>query len=91
MASAETLREAKNAQPFRPFSLRLVDGTIYEVKQQDFISIPPTRRPREVLFYQVTGDDPDAYRERRIDLNLIMEVITVPSSTESGSDANGPG
>ena len=41
MATAETIREAKRSQPFRPFRLRLIDGTEYEVTHPDFISVPP--------------------------------------------------
>jgi hypothetical protein len=79
MATAESIREAKHAEPFRPFSIRLVDGTVYDVKHPDYISVPPTRRPREVQYYLVTNGDGEEYQMRWIDLGLIMEVI-IPSS-----------
>ena len=81
MATAESIRQAKHAQPFRPFSMRLVDGTIYDVKHPDYISVPPTPRPREVQYYLVTegNGEGEGYQIRWIDLGLIMEVI-VPSS-----------
>ena len=33
------LRDLLHAQPFAPFSLKLVDGTIYEVPHEDFLTI----------------------------------------------------
>jgi hypothetical protein len=88
MAAAETIREAKRAQPFRPFSLRLVDGTIYEVRHPDMISIPPTRRPREVIYYLVENSESEDYQTRFIDMGLVMEVI-VPSSSRPQANAAG--
>ena len=82
MASAESIQDAKQAQPFRPFSLRLVDGTMYEVRHPDFITIPPVRRPREALYFDVINGESGEYRTRWIDLGLIMEVI-VPSAAPS--------
>jgi hypothetical protein len=79
MATAKTILDAKYAQPFQPFSLRLVDGTIYDVRHPEYISVPPVRRPREALYYDVKNGDGEEYQSRWIDLGLIMEVI-VPSS-----------
>ena len=42
--------------------------------------VPPTRRPREVQYYLVTNGDGEEYQMRWIDLGLIMEVISIPSS-----------
>ena len=92
MATAEMIREAKRSQPFRPFRLRLIDGTEYEVAHPDWISIPPERRAREVLFF-VASDD-DAENERRwIDIGLISEVIVPalpPTPSRPCTEANGP-
>ena len=53
MAQAEQLRRALKRQPFRPFRLRMVDGTIYTVPHPDWLSVPPAEiRPREVAYYQ---------------------------------------
>ena len=82
MAMAESIRQAKNAQPFQPFSLRLVDGTVYEVKHPEYISIPPTPRPREAMYYVATDGEGEGYQTRWIDLGLVMEVI-VPSSPQA--------
>jgi hypothetical protein len=92
MATAETIREAQRSQPFRPFRLRLIDGTKYEVSHPDWISVPPARRARELLFY-IVGDD-DAENERRwIDLGLISEIIIPPlplAAPRPGTESNGP-
>jgi hypothetical protein len=78
VATAETIREAQRSQPFRPFRLRLIDGTEYEVAHPDWISVPPARRAREVLVYLV-GKDHDAEDERRwLDVGLISEVTIPP-------------
>ena len=44
MALVEQIRQAKNAQPVRPFSLKLVDGSMYTVKHPDYIAVPPGPR-----------------------------------------------
>ena len=38
------IRDAKNAIPFRPFALTLVDGRRIEVRHQDFMSFSPNER-----------------------------------------------
>ncbi len=89
MALVDEIRQAKNAQPFRPFSLRLTDGTTYKVKHPDYLSVPPVPRPREVIFYS-PGEDQD-YRSHWIQIGLILELI-VPSETDTPrprSEGNG--
>jgi hypothetical protein len=80
VALVEEIRKAKNAQPFRTFSLRLADGSTYTVKHPDYISVPPVPRPREVIFY-VQGADED-YHSHWIQLSLILEMI-LPSGAEA--------
>ena len=80
MALVEEIRQAKNAQPFRPFSLKLVNGTMYTVKHPDTISVPPVPRPREVIFY-VQGEDED-YHSHWIQIGLIVEMI-LPSEAQA--------
>ncbi len=93
MATAETIREVQRSQPFRPFRLRLIDGTEYEVAHPDWIAIPPVRCAREVLLF-FAGDNDDAEHERRwIDVGLISEIIVPPmppTAPRRGSEPNGP-
>ncbi len=89
MATMDLIRSVWQAQPFEPFRLRLVDGTQYEVKGPEWISLPPSPRAREVLYYVAIPDDADRFQHRFIDLNLIAEVI-VPSSAKPGPATNGP-
>jgi hypothetical protein len=83
VALVEEIRQAKNSQPFRPFSLKLVDGTMYTVKHPDYISVPPGPRAREVIFYD-RGEDED-YHSHWIQIGLILEMI-VPSQAEASPE-----
>jgi hypothetical protein len=56
MATLDEIRDAMRAQPFRPFDLKLVDGTRHAVRHPDFITIPPVQRPREIAFYEVGAE-----------------------------------
>jgi len=91
MANVDSLRRALRAQPFRTFSLKLVDGTEYAVSHPDWLSIPPVRRPREVIYYRVTDGDTDDYDEHRIDIGLILELITPgqAGATPARNEGNG--
>ena len=79
MAQADSIRFALRAQPFRPFDLKLVDGSVYNVKHPDYLSIPPVRRPREAIFLAPGTGGEDEYDAHWIDLALISEII-VPGS-----------
>jgi hypothetical protein len=81
MRTVEQIRRVMHAQPYRPFAIKLVDGSVYTVKQPDYIAIPPGPRAREVTFYSETntGDD---YETLWIGLGLVMEVI-VPGAAEA--------
>jgi hypothetical protein len=89
VATAGTIRSAWQAQPFQPFTLRHVDGTQYEVNGREWISLPPSPRAREVLYYVAIPGDPDQFQHRWIDLSLIAEVI-LPSSANLGPATSGP-
>jgi hypothetical protein len=95
MRSIDQIRQAMHAQPFRPFSLKLVDGTIYTVPHYDWLSIPPVRRPREVIYFSVPSDagNGEDYESHWIDLSLILEVIVsrepAASARESPAEGNG--
>jgi hypothetical protein len=88
MATTETIQGLWRAQPFEPFTLRLVDGTEYEVTGREWISMPPARHPRELLYYVAMEDGSDRFQHRWIDLGLIAEVI-VPSPPHRKPAGNG--
>jgi hypothetical protein len=83
----EQVRNALRAQPFRPFAIRLVDGTQYVVEHHDWVAIPPVDRPREITYYSVIeGDD---YRTHWIAIGLILEIVVpadVAARGPKGSD-----
>ena len=86
MAQVEPIRRAMRQQPFRPFAVQLVDGTVYTVQHPDWLFLPPVRRPRELTYYAVGDDGGDDYETHWIDLALILEVI-VPGGPPAASPA----
>jgi hypothetical protein len=90
---AESIRRALRTQPFREFSLKLVDGTVYPVRHPDWLSIPPIEDPREVLYYRVANGRGDEYDEHRIEIGLILDLITPgqPGIAPGRTENNGPG
>ena len=42
--SKDTIKEAINAQPFQPFTVRMADGNSYSVPARDFVSLQPNGR-----------------------------------------------
>lgn len=79
MAQVSSIRFALRAQPFRPFELKLVDGSVYKVKHPDYLIIPPVNRPREAIFFTPGSAGEDEYDAHWIDLGLISEII-IPGS-----------
>jgi hypothetical protein len=90
MATVDRVRTFWNAQPFQPFTLRLVDGTEYFIRGREWLSVPPAPKTREILFYAPVPDDVERNQERWIDVALIAEVVITPSSAQKGPDTNGP-
>lgn len=90
---ADPIRRALRTQPFREFSLKLVDGTVYPVHHPDWLSVPPIEHPREVLYYRVANGRAGDYDEHRIEIGLILELITPRQSeiTPDRTEDNGPG
>ncbi len=90
---ADSIRGALGTQPFREFSLKLVDGTIYPVRHPDWLSVPPIDHPREVLYYRVANGSGGEYDEHRIEIGLILELITPGQSelTPGRTEGNAPG
>ena len=42
--TTEQLRATLHQQPFRPFTIRMVDGRAFEIVHADFIALSPTGR-----------------------------------------------
>ena len=89
--NADRIREARDAQPFRPFTLKMVDGTVYTVAHHDWLMIPPVRRPREVGYFVITDPGTEEYETHWIDLGLIAEVIVPPGPAASPAEAKTEG
>ena len=89
MNSVEQIRWAMHAQPFRPFSLRLVDGTSFVVEHPDFIAVPPGRRPRDIACFTSSDNDSDEYVTHWIDLGLVLAVV-IPGDVMSSPTAAPP-
>jgi hypothetical protein len=75
MATNQQVRDAMHTQPFRAFTVKLVDGECYTVKHPDFISVPTLPRGRDLVIHDEKG-------MHLIDLNLIEE-IHIPEATGS--------
>jgi hypothetical protein len=76
MRDVEPIREALRIQPFRPFELKLVDGSHFTIEHPDWITIPPVSRPRELWVFVVRGaGDEQDYRTHWVDIGLISQVI----------------
>jgi len=67
LAQLESIRDALHQQPFRPFSLRLVDGRSFTVRHPDFVALPPSPRKRDIVFYDDVG-------LHILDMGLILEI-----------------
>jgi len=75
----EQLRAAREANPFRPFTLYLADGRSWRVPHRDYLSMTPGGRT--VIVYQ----EGEAFSI--IDLLLVTELAIeeVPASTGSSA------
>lgn len=69
---SEALRDAIHAQPFRPFTLHLANGTTVAIKHPEYILSPPGARTAIVM-----GED-DSYRV--LDIGLVVELQVGPPS-----------
>jgi hypothetical protein len=81
---APQLREARDAVPFRPFTIHLTDGRSYRVAHRDFLLI--TTSGRVAVVHQPTTDALDL-----LDVMLISSLAIDPSSPPipSAAETNG--
>jgi len=77
MASPNQIRDLMHAQPFRAFTIHLVDGRTYFVKHPDFISISTNGRHRDLTVHDDDG-------VHLIDLNLVVELHPNPTPAQTG-------
>jgi hypothetical protein len=81
MATIQQVRDAMHTQPFRAFTVKLVDGQAYTVKHSDFISVPTTERGRDVVVHDEQG-------MHLIDLNFIVELHIPQIAEKPGTIAD---
>jgi hypothetical protein len=84
MATIEQVRDAMHRQPFRGFTVRLVDGRSYHVKHRDFISVPESARGRDLVIHDKGT--------HHVDILLVVEIDereTVEPDRQSPAEGNG--
>jgi hypothetical protein len=69
IVTKEAIKQQLEANPFRPFTLRLTDGRTCEVPARDFVSLSPSGRT--LVVYTLDGDG-----VRLLDVGLITEIET---------------
>ncbi len=74
MGTIDRIRAATHRQPFRPFSVKLVDGSLHTITNIDFVAIPPVERPREIIFFEETPER-GRYETHWVNAALILDVI----------------
>jgi hypothetical protein len=84
MATIEQVRNAMHRQPFRGFTVRLVDGRSYHVKHRDFISVPETPRGRDLVIHDKGT--------HHVDILMVVEIDEPkPVDSEGQPAAHGDG
>jgi hypothetical protein len=91
MRTVDQIRQARHAQPFRPFGIKVADGTIYTVKHPDFIAVPPGMRPREIAFFAEGVARTEDYETHGMDLGLEVELIVPSEAGAMPARAEGDG
>jgi hypothetical protein len=88
MATIDRIREAMHRQPFRPFGVTLVDGSLHTITNLEFVAIPPVERPREIICFEQTPE-PGRYKTHWVNAAFILDVIVegdpepaIPGSAE---------
>ncbi len=76
MAQLDRTREALHKPPFEPFVIAMADGAACIVRDREWPSIPPIRRPREIACYSVPERaGADEFQTHGLDLSLVSDVI----------------
>ncbi|HMF19080.1 MAG TPA: hypothetical protein VKE98_17860 [Gemmataceae bacterium] len=78
--TAGQLRAMREANPFRPFTIRLADGRALAVPHRDFVSQSPGGRT--IIVYQSGNEEAFSV----VDLYLVTE-LEVQAQADSGSNA----
>lgn len=73
--TSEQLKTTIRQQPFRPFTIRMVDGRSFTITHPDFVMVSPTGRTA-ILF-----EPDDSYRV--VDL-MLMNELEVPATKSAG-------
>jgi hypothetical protein len=73
--TSEQLKATIRQQPFRPFTIRMVDGRSFTVTHPDFVMVSPTGRSA-IIF-----EPDDSYSV--VDL-MLMNELEVPANKNAG-------
>ncbi|MFM8433799.1 MAG: hypothetical protein ACKOBP_00425 [Planctomycetia bacterium] len=73
--TSEQLKATLRQQPFRPFTIRMVDGRAFEISHPEWVMVSPTGRTA-ILF-----EPDDSYRV--VDL-MLMNELEVPPTKNAG-------
>ena len=73
--TSEQLKATIRQQPFRPFTIRMVDGRSFTINHPDFVMVSPTGRAAIVF------EPDDSYSV--VDL-VLMNELEVPANKNAG-------
>ena len=79
-----TIREAKFAQPFRPFRLHLVDGRNFLVRHPEFLGIDSTGR--DLSYVNTDDNDRDIRINSMLIVSLEYEIPSKPAGTNGAKE-----
>jgi hypothetical protein len=82
----EEVREVLKAEPFVPFNLRLVDGSLVRVDHPEFAFLPPGKRAIAIF---PKGSGGLKYFDVGLVIGLELDEPTSPEETRDAADAGG--
>jgi len=80
LMTAQELRAALQAMPFRPFIVRMADGRSFEVRHPDFLLVGPNGRT--VFAFSPSGEEFSI-----LDVLLMTEIEFARHGAQPGADA----